>query len=74
MAIVGRRAHCHLSVPPADFDLHVPFHTDLFFFQVITRGFGDVMLGFGDTITEEDRWNLINFLRAEHSLEAQENK
>ncbi len=23
-------------------------------------------------IPEEDRWNLINFLRAEHSLEAQE--
>ncbi len=61
-----------LAVPPADFKLHVPFHTDLFFFQVITRGFGDVMPPFADQISEEDRWNLINFLRAEHSLEAQE--
>lgn len=61
-----------LRIPPADFDLHVPYHTDLFFFEVITRGFGDVMPSFGDQLTEDDRWNLINFLRAEHSLEAQE--
>ena len=60
-----------LAIPPADFKLHVPFHTDLFFFQVITRGFGVVMPAFGGGISEEDRWNLINFLRAEHSLEAQ---
>jgi mono/diheme cytochrome c family protein len=39
---------------------------------VITRGFGVVMPAFGGGISEEDRWNLINFLRAEHSLEAQE--
>ncbi|MEE9285689.1 MAG: CopD family protein, partial [Dehalococcoidia bacterium] len=61
-----------LTIPPADFKLHVPFHTDFFFFQVIDRGFGDAMPPFGGLISEEDRWNLINFLRAEHSLEAQE--
>jgi mono/diheme cytochrome c family protein len=61
-----------LSIPPADFKQHVPFHTDLFFFEVITRGFGDVMPPFGEQFSEEDRWNLINFLRAEHSLEAQQ--
>jgi mono/diheme cytochrome c family protein len=61
-----------LAVPPADFDLHVPYHTDVFFFQVITRGFGTVMPAFGGGISEEDRWNLINFLRAEHSLEEQQ--
>ncbi|MEX0799843.1 MAG: CopD family protein [Dehalococcoidia bacterium] len=61
-----------LSIPPADFDLHVPYHTDQFFFQVITRGFGDVMPSFGGQFSEEDRWNLINFLRATHSLEAQQ--
>ncbi len=60
-----------LSLPPVDFDLHVPFHTDLFFFQVIAGGFGDAMPAFGGQIAENDRWNLINFLRAEHSLEAQ---
>jgi high-affinity iron transporter len=48
--------------PPADFKLHVPFYTDLFFFQVITRGFGVVVPAFGDQISEEGRWNLINFL------------
>jgi copper transport protein len=60
-----------LALPPADFKLHIPYHTDLFFFEVITRGFGDVMPPFGDQLSEEDRWNLINFLRAEHSLEKQ---
>ena len=60
-----------LAVPPVDFKLHIPYHTDLFFFSVITRGFGDVMPAFGSGISEEDRWNLINFLRAEHSLEGQ---
>ena len=58
-------------MPPADFQLHVPFRTDLFF-GVISPGFGDVMPAFAEQISEEDRWNLINFLRAEHSLEAQE--
>ena len=61
-----------LAIPPADFDLHVPYHTDVFFFEVITRGFGDVMPSFGGQLNEEDRWNLINFLRAEHSLEGQQ--
>jgi len=60
-----------LAVPPVDFRLHIPYHTDLFFFSVITRGFGDVMPAFGSGISEEDRWNLVNFLRAEHSLEGQ---
>ena len=59
------------SPAPAGFKLHLPFHTDLFFFRVITPGFGDVMPAFGGQIAEEDRWNLINSLRAEHSLEAQ---
>lgn len=61
-----------LPIPPADFQLHIPFHTDQFFFQVITRGFGDVMPAFGEQLSEEDRWNLVNFLRAEFSLEQQQ--
>jgi copper transport protein len=60
-----------LAVPPVDFRLHVPYHTDLFFFSVITRGFGDMMPPFGDQLSEVDRWNLVNFLRAEHSLDSQ---
>jgi len=60
-----------LAVPPVDFDQHIPYHTDLFFFSVITRGFGNIMPGFASQIPEEDRWNLINFLRAEHSLGSQ---
>ena len=34
-------------------------------------GFAGAMPAFGGQIAENDRWNLINFLRAEHSLEAQ---
>ena len=60
-----------LAVPPADFELHIPFHTDVLFFQVIARGFGAVMPSLKVGISEEDRWNLINFLRTEHSLEEQ---
>lgn len=60
-----------LPYPPADFKQHVPYHPDRFFFEVITLGFGDVMPAFGDQLSEEDRWNLINFLRAEHSIEKQ---
>jgi len=60
-----------LAVPPVDFKQHVPYHTDLFFFSVITRGFGNIMPAFASQISEEDRWNLINFLRAEHSLDSQ---
>lgn len=66
----GPRAK-ELTIPPADFKQHVPYHSDKFFFDVITRGFGDIMPPFGDQISEEDRWNLLNFLRAEHSLESQ---
>ncbi|MDP2674674.1 MAG: CopD family protein [Dehalococcoidia bacterium] len=60
-----------LAVPPVDFNQHIPYHTDLFFFSVITRGFGNIMPAFASQISEEDRWNLINFLRAEHSLDSQ---
>jgi mono/diheme cytochrome c family protein len=59
-----------LAVPPVDFNQHIPYHTDLFFFSVIGRGFGNIMPAFGSQISEEDRWNLINFLRAEHSLDS----
>jgi mono/diheme cytochrome c family protein len=61
-----------LAIPPADFVVHVPYHTDKFFFEVISRGFGDVMPSFGEQLSEEDRWNLVNFLRAEFSLEEQQ--
>jgi copper transport protein len=52
-----------LSIPPANLYLHIPFHPDQFFFGVITKGLSGVMPAFESVISEEDRWNILNFLR-----------
>lgn len=52
-----------LPLPPANLYDHVPYHPDQFFYNVITRGIGGIMPAFGNTISEEDRWNILNFLR-----------
>jgi putative copper resistance protein D len=54
-----------LPVAPSDYRIHIPFHDDEFLFGVITNGLGSVMPSFGDQLTEEQRWHLINFLRSE---------
>jgi copper transport protein len=51
-----------LAVAPADFRLHIPYHQDQFFFNVISNGLGTIMPGWSGQITEEDRWNIINYL------------
>jgi mono/diheme cytochrome c family protein len=61
-----------LDVPPADFRDHVPYHEDDFFFNVITNGLGSIMPAWGDQLTEDERWHLINFLQAEFGIEAQQ--
>lgn len=60
-----------LSVPTADFRQHIPYHTDTFFFQVISNGLGNFMPPFADQVTEVERWDLINFLKAEYGVDAQ---
>jgi len=57
---------------PADFRLHIPIHADSFFFTVMTHGLGSVMPAFGDQLTEDERWHLLNFLKSEFGLEAQQ--
>lgn len=52
-----------LPLPPANLYDHVPYHPDLFFFSVITNGLSGYMPAFGSVISEEDRWNIVNFLR-----------
>ena len=55
-----------LRPPPADLTQHaVPgVHTDGQLFEWISRGYpGSVMPGFEGRLTEEERWNLVNFLR-----------
>jgi copper transport protein len=52
-----------LSIPPANLYDHIPFHPDQYFFNVITRGLSGVMPSFEAQLSEEDRWNILNFLR-----------
>jgi copper transport protein len=53
-----------LPIQPVNFYDHVPVHPDEFFFGVISRGLGSAMPAFEDQISEEDRWNILNYLRA----------
>ena len=58
-------------MPPADFRIHVPFHQDSFFFNVVQNGLGSIMPGFGDQLTEDEIVNLIHFLQSEFGIESQ---
>jgi putative copper resistance protein D len=50
---------------PADLTApHTNEHTAGDIFWWLTHGVGTVMPGFGTTLPEDDRWDLINFLRA----------
>ena len=54
-----------LPIKPADFRVHIPYHQDVYFFKTIQNGLGTIMPSWNGTISEEDTWNLINFLHAE---------
>jgi mono/diheme cytochrome c family protein len=62
----------NLPVAPADFRVHIPYHQDEFFFQVMTNGLGSIMPAFGQGLTEEERWHLLNFLQSEFGADAQQ--
>jgi mono/diheme cytochrome c family protein len=54
-----------LNPAPSDFRLHVPYHTDVELFKFIADGYpGTAMPAWRDEFSEEDIWNLVNFLRA----------
>ncbi len=61
-----------LPLQPANLYDHIPYHPDQFFFNVITDGIGGIMPAFGSAISEEDRWNILNFLRAQFGQPAAE--
>jgi copper transport protein len=61
-----------LPVPPADFRVHVPYHQDEFFFNVIGNGLGEIMPSFGEQLTEEERWHIVNFLKSEFGSGAEQ--
>ncbi|HLF76461.1 MAG TPA: cytochrome c, partial [Dehalococcoidia bacterium] len=52
-----------LRIQPANLYDHVPYHPDQFFFGAITNGIGGVMPSFKSTLSEQDRWHILNFLR-----------
>ncbi len=53
-----------LPTPPANFRVHVPFHADGVLFTWITDGIrGTGMPAWKSTLSEQERWDLVNFLR-----------
>jgi putative copper resistance protein D len=61
-----------LPVTPADFRVHIPYHQDEFFFRVMTNGLGSVMPGFGESLTDDERWHILNYLQSEFGADAQQ--
>ena len=52
-----------LVPPPADLRTHIPLHPDSDTFLFITNGIaGTAMPAWEDTLSEEERWDLVNFL------------
>ena len=53
-----------LPAPPANFTVHVPFHPDGVLFAWITDGIrGTGMPAWRNQLSEQQRWDLVNFLR-----------
>lgn len=55
-----------LTPPPADLQLHIPQHSDGDTFSFISAGLaGTAMPAWGDRLTEQQIWDLVNYLRSE---------
>lgn len=53
-----------LPAPPANFTIHVPFHPDGVLYAWITDGIrGTGMPGWSPQLSDQERWDLVNFLR-----------
>jgi len=53
-----------LNPPPADLRVHVSQHTEGQLWLWISNGIpGSAMPAFKDVVSDEDRWNLVNYLR-----------
>jgi mono/diheme cytochrome c family protein len=56
----------NLEPPPANMRIHVPLHKDRELYGFISQGFpGTAMPTYADGLTQEEIWNLVNYLRAE---------
>ncbi len=55
-----------LTPPPADLSLHVPLHPEGDTYVFIANGFPNTaMPAWSDTLTEEEIWDVVNYLRNE---------
>ncbi len=60
-----------LPAPPANFTVHVPFHPDGVLFAWITDGIrGTGMPAWSPQLSDQERWDLVNFLRANFDVTA----
>ncbi len=60
-----------LPAPPANFTVHVPFHPDGVLFAWITDGIrGTGMPAWSPQLSDQERWDLVNFLRASFDVSA----
>ncbi len=60
-----------LPAPPANFTVHVPFHPDGVLFAWISDGIrGTGMPAWSPQLSDQERWDLVNFLRATFDLSA----
>lgn len=60
-----------LPAPPANFTVHVPFHPDGVLFAWITAGIrGTGMPAWSPQLSDQERWDLVNFLRASFDVSA----
>jgi len=54
----------NLRPPPANLRIHVPLHSDRDLFGFISQGVsGTAMPVFGQSLTREEIWHLVNYLR-----------
>ncbi|MFN8539342.1 MAG: CopD family protein [Thermomicrobiales bacterium] len=57
--------------PPNMADPHTAYHTDGYLYNAITNGFpGSEMPAWGDTFTERQKWDLVNYIRQFNPLTA----
>ena len=55
-----------LEPPPADLTVHAPHHGDAHMFGFISNGIeGTAMVGLGESLTDDEIWHVINFVRAQ---------
>ena len=59
-----------LTPAPADLTLHVPLHSEGSTYILIANGFPNTaMPAWAETLSEEEIWDLVNFLRTEFDVE-----